>query len=252
MNHLWLNLNQQLPQNSVDIFSLILNAGLVVKIVIIILLLMSIISWGIIVSKILKIKSVTKKSNEFVKKCQELNKYYISGNFRVIYQSTKKIDGPLPEIFMAGCKEIVKIKKMRDDSPSLENFSSKYKMVEFVEIAVNKAMTNEISKLDSSLTFLATTGNTAPFIGLFGTVWGIMTSFIGLVGSEGVPSLQVVAPGIAEALIATAIGLGAAIPAVIGYNHFVGKIRKIDLEMENFSAEFLNIVERNSSKLLLN
>ncbi len=105
-------------------------------------------------------------------------------------------------------------------------------------------MTTEISKLENSLTFLATTGNTAPFIGLFGTVWGIMTSFIGLAGSQGVPSLQVVAPGIAEALIATAIGLAAAIPAVVGYNYFISQVRKIDLEMENFSAEFLNVVER--------
>ncbi|MBI2487931.1 MAG: MotA/TolQ/ExbB proton channel family protein, partial [Deltaproteobacteria bacterium] len=102
---------------------------------------------------------------------------------------------------------------------------------------------------EGSLIFLATTGSTAPFIGLFGTVWGIMTSFIGLASREGVPTLQAVAPGIAEALIATAIGLAAAIPAVVAYNYFVNRVKRIAVEMENFSAEFLNIVERYLTKM---
>ncbi len=110
-------------------------------------------------------------------------------------------------------------------------------------------MAQEISKLESSLTFLATTGSAAPFIGLFGTVWGIMTSFIGLAGSQGVPTLQAVAPGIAEALVATAVGLAAAIPAVIGYNYSLSRVKKIDVDMENFSSEFLNIVDRYVKKV---
>jgi hypothetical protein len=92
-------------------------------------------------------------------------------------------------------------------------------------------------------------GSAAPFIGLFGTVWGIMTSFIGLAGSQGVPTLQAVAPGIAEALVATAIGLAAAIPAVIAYNYFISRVKRIDIEMENFSSEFLNIVDRYIKKV---
>ncbi len=114
---------------------------------------------------------------------------------------------------------------------------------------MKKTMSSEISRLEGSLIFLATTGSTAPFIGLFGTVWGIMTSFIGLASREGVPTLQAVAPGIAEALIATAIGLAAAIPAVVAYNFFLNRVRRISVEMENFSAELLNIVERHIANI---
>ena len=122
-------------------------------------------------------------------------------------------------------------------------------VVELVERALKRTMSSETSKLESSLTFLATTGSAAPFIGLFGTVWGIMTSFIGLASSQGVPTLQAVAPGIAEALVATAVGLAAAIPAVIGYNYSLSRVKKIDIDMENFSSEFLNIVDRYVKKV---
>jgi biopolymer transport protein TolQ len=113
--------------------------------------------------------------------------------------------------------------------------------------ALRRATNSEITRLEKYLTFLATTGSTAPFIGLFGTVWGIMTSFKGI-GETGSASLAVVAPGIAEALIATAIGLVAAIPAVIGYNHFQYKIRVLIGEMDNFSTEYLNVVQRTFSR----
>ena len=114
---------------------------------------------------------------------------------------------------------------------------------------MNVTIGREIARLESSLGFLATVGVNATFIGLFGTVWGIMTSFIGLAGSQGVPTLQAVAPGIAEALVATAIGLAAAIPAVIAYNYFISRVKRIDIEMENFSSEFLNIVDRYIKKV---
>ncbi|NIP29900.1 MAG: protein TolQ [Candidatus Dadabacteria bacterium] len=225
---------------------LLSSAGPVVKMAILILLLMSVISWGIIFSKIFVIRGATRRSARF------LERYHASENFGTLFSSTRNISGPIAEIFRAGYKEVVKTRKTKKppnvynnpQSGSPEEFSSELEVVDLVERALKKAMTTEISKLENSLTFLATTGNTAPFIGLFGTVWGIMTSFIGLAGSQGVPSLQVVAPGIAEALIATAIGLAAAIPAVVGYNYFISQVRKIDLEMENFSAEFLNVVER--------
>jgi len=116
--------------------------------------------------------------------------------------------------------------------------------VENVSRALRRATNSEITRLEKYLTFLATTGSTSPFIGLFGTVWGIMTAFEGI-GRTGSASLAVVAPGIAEALIATAIGLVAAIPAVMAYNHFQHKIRVLIKEMDNFSTEFLNIVQRN-------
>ncbi len=114
---------------------------------------------------------------------------------------------------------------------------------ESVGRALRRATTQETLRLEKYLTFLATTGSTAPFIGLFGTVWGIMGAFHGI-GQTGSASLAVVAPGISEALIATAIGLAAAIPAVMGYNHFLNKVNVLIGEMDNFSQEFLNIVER--------
>lgn len=223
-----------------SVSSLLAQAGPVVKLVIIILVLMSIICWAIIFSKLITIKSASRKSVRF------LNLYDSSNNFGTLYTSTRHIGGPIAELFRSGYSEVVKTRKTNKTSQESkpEGIVAELEVVDMVERALKKTMTIETSKLENSLTFLATTGSTAPFIGLFGTVWGIMTSFIGLAGSEGVPSLDVVAPGIAEALIATAIGLAAAIPAAVAFNYFLSKVKKIDLEMENFSADFLNVVER--------
>ena len=235
--------------NQMDVAGLIAAAGPVVKLVLIILVLMSIISWSIIFSKMMVLRAASKKSDRF------LNLYRASGNFGNLYSSTRHIGGPLAELFRAGYAEIIKIRKVSNSNSKTEQAKgspdeilAELGVVDLVERELKRSMSNEVAKLEKSLTFLATTGSTAPFIGLFGTVWGIMTSFIGLAGGEGVPTLQVVAPGIAEALIATAIGLAAAIPAAVAYNYFLSKVRKIDIEMENFSAEFLNVVERYLKK----
>ncbi len=235
--------------NQIDVVSLIASAGPVVKIVLIILVLMSIVSWSIIFSKVMVLRSASKKSGRF------LNLYRASGNFGNLYSSTRHIGGPTAELFRAGYSEIIKIRnvsnsniKSEQGKGSSDEILAELGVVDLVERELKRSMSTEIAKLEKSLTFLATTGTTAPFIGLFGTVWGIMTSFIGLAGGEGVPTLQVVAPGIAEALIATAIGLAAAIPATVAYNYFLSKVRRIDVEMENFAAEFLNVVERYLKK----
>jgi len=235
--------------NQIDVAGLIASAGPVVKLVLIILVLMSIISWSIIFSKMMVLRGASKKSDRF------LNLYRASGNFGNLYSSTRHIGGPLAELFRAGYSEIIKIRKVSNSNSKTEQAKgnsdeilAELGVVDLVERELKRSMSNEVAKLEKSLTFLATTGSTAPFIGLFGTVWGIMTSFIGLAGGEGVPTLQVVAPGIAEALIATAIGLAAAIPAAVAYNYFVSKVRRIDIEMENFSSEFLNVVERYLKK----
>jgi len=235
--------------NQIDVVSLIASAGPVVKIVLIILVLMSIVSWSIIFSKMMVLRSASKKSGRF------LNLYRASGNFGNLYSSTRHIGGPTAELFRAGYSEIIKIRnvsnsniKSEQGEGSSDEILAELGVVDLVERELKRSMSTEIAKLEKSLTFLATTGTTAPFIGLFGTVWGIMTSFIGLAGGEGVPTLQVVAPGIAEALIATAIGLAAAIPATVAYNYFLSKVRRIDVEMENFAAEFLNVVERYLKK----
>jgi biopolymer transport protein TolQ len=235
--------------NQIDVASLIASAGPVVKLVLIILVLMSIVSWSIIFSKMMVLRSASKKSGRF------LNLYRASGNFGNLYSSTRHIGGPTAELFRAGYSEIIKIRKVSNSNikseqgkGSSDEILAELGVVDLVERELKRSMSTEIAKLEKSLTFLATTGTTAPFIGLFGTVWGIMTSFIGLAGGEGVPTLQVVAPGIAEALIATAIGLAAAIPATVAYNYFVSKVRRIDVEMENFAAEFLNVVDRYLKK----
>lgn len=228
-----------------DVVSLITSSGPVVKAVLIILFVMSIISWAIIFSKLIILKRASRRSEKF------LDLYQASGNFGNLYSSTRHIGGPLAELFRVGYSEIIKTRKARAQNYKSEETSlnpdevlPELGVVDLVERALKRTMSTEISRLEGSLIFLATTGSTAPFIGLFGTVWGIMTSFIGLAGGEGIPTLQVVAPGIAEALVATAIGLAAAIPAAVAYNYFISKVRHIDVEMSNFSAEFLNVVER--------
>ena len=119
--------------------------------------------------------------------------------------------------------------------------------MKLIQRVLKKAISRETGRLEKAVSFLATTGNTTPFIGLFGTVWGIMNSFRGI-GVKGSASLAVVAPGISEALIATAMGLIAAIPAVVAYNHFVTRINRMAVEMENFAGDFLNIVERELTR----
>jgi biopolymer transport protein TolQ len=118
------------------------------------------------------------------------------------------------------------------------------KGIDNVERALNRACSSEATRLESTLNFLATTGSASPFIGLFGTVWGIMDTFRGI-GTRGSATLAVVAPGISEALIATAAGLAAAIPAVIFYNYFLNVVKDMSMEMDNFASEILNIIERN-------
>lgn len=241
---------ESVPTQQVNISTLIYTAGPVVKFVLVILLLMSFISWMIVFSKYLMIKSARNKSEKF------LDLYHTSGNFGNLFTSTKHIGGPVAEMFRAGYTELLKIKNSKtqginQDSNSMQadNLSPDLDNIVIIDRVIKKTMSSEISKLEGSLTFLATTGSTAPFIGLFGTVWGIMNSFIGLASSQDVHTLQAVAPGIAEALIATAVGLAAAIPAVVAYNYFISKVRVISIEMDNFLAEFLNVAERYISKL---
>jgi biopolymer transport protein TolQ len=153
-------------------------------------------------------------------------------------------------MFKSGYIDMEKIKKDRmQANPSGEhvNQSASRKLseeVSTVDRTLKRVAGTEMTRLERTLTFLATTGNATPFIGLFGTVWGIMDAFR-QIGFRGSTSLAVVAPGISEALIATAAGLFAAIPAVIAYNYFLNKLRILSAQMDNFSAEFLNIVERH-------
>ena len=219
---------------------LFLNAGIIVRLVMILLAFFSVVSWSIILFKLFQVHNANSESERF------MDLFWKSNRFDAIATQVDRFaNSPLTVLFNEGYGEL---KKVVDNNAKSEGgaFSTDLGGVENVSRALRRATNLEITRLEKYLTFLATTGSTSPFIGLFGTVWGIMTAFEGI-GKTGSASLAVVAPGIAEALIATAIGLVAAIPAVMAYNHFQHKIRVLINEMDSFSTEFLNIVQRNIS-----
>ena len=214
---------------------LVLGAGPVVKLVLLVLVYFSVVSWAIIFYKFRVIHRATRDSAHF------LDFFWAKKRFDVIFHGLKDYSrSPLAVLFRDAYQELLKGQRRSDGEQA--GFSADLGTSENVARALRRATTGEIHRLEKFLTFLATTGSTAPFIGLFGTVWGIMDAFHGI-GKTGSASLAVVAPGISEALVATAIGLVAAIPAVVGYNHFVNKVNVLTGEMDNFSQEFLNIVQ---------
>ena len=218
--------------------ALMLGAGIIVKLVLILLGFFSVVSWAIIMFKLVQVHRANSESDRF------MDFFWKSKRFDTIASQVDRFaNSPLTVLFNEGYGELKKVVEGNGDSEG-SALSTDLGGIENVSRALRRATNSEITRLEKYLTFLATTGSTSPFIGLFGTVWGIMTAFEGI-GKTGSASLAVVAPGIAEALIATAIGLVAAIPAVMAYNHFQNKIRVLIKEMDNFSTEFLNIVHRN-------
>jgi biopolymer transport protein TolQ len=214
---------------------LVMDAGPVVKLVLLVLVYFSVVSWVVIFFKFRVIHRATRDSQRF------LDFFWAKKRFDVIGQGLTQFGhSPLTTLFREGYQELIKGQRREEEETPL---STDLGRAENVARALRRATTQETQRLEKFLTFLATTGSTAPFIGLFGTVWGIMDSFRGI-GQTGSASLAVVAPGISEALVATALGLLAAIPAVVGYNHFVNKVNVLTGEMDNFSQEFLNIVQR--------
>lgn len=219
--------------------ALFTGAGIVVKLVLLILIFFSVVSWAIILFKFFQIQRANSESERF------MDFFWKSKRFDAIASQVDRfLNSPLTVLFNEGYGELKKV--VEGDGGRIDSsvLSTDLGGVENVSRALRRATNSEITRLEKYTTFLATTGSTSPFIGLFGTVWGIMTAFEGI-GRTGSASLAVVAPGIAEALIATAIGLVAAIPAVMAYNHFQHKIRVLVKEMDSFSTEFLNIVQRN-------
>jgi biopolymer transport protein TolQ len=206
-----------------SLMSLFLRADIIVKSVMIILIVCSIYSWAVIIEKIRLFKRINKSSEEFEEK------FWNSKSAETFYNSLPaKVDDPMAVVFQDAMESLLKKK-------SKNNLSER--MSTFLEVGIEKQM----SKIDKGFTFLATVGSTAPFIGLFGTVWGIMNSFQSIAISRNT-SLAIVAPGIAEALFATALGLLAAIPAVVAYNKFNTDSQKYSQKLENFSKRFLTII----------
>jgi biopolymer transport protein TolQ len=218
------------------------GTGIVVKIVLFVLVYFSVVSWAIIFYKFIQVRKANQESERFLAFFWQTKRFDA-----VSAQIDRFANSPLSILFTEGYTELKKLGKRSEETNDPNVISAELGGVDNVARALRRATTSEITRLEKYLAFLATTGSTAPFIGLFGTVWGIMTSFKGI-GETGSASLAVVAPGIAEALIATAIGLVAAIPAVIGFNHFQTRIKVLIAEMDNFSTEFLNIVQRSIAK----
>ncbi len=227
--------------------SLVTNAGPVVQGVLVVLLLFSVICWAIIFYKYRVIRSARVQSTKFLKV------FWMNHPLETLIRTAKQYPAsPLSRLFEAAYDELNKVfkgrgserRKRNAEGEVVELLGTEVYGVERVRRALNRAIISETTRLERSITFLATTGSTAPFIGLFGTVWGIMDAFQAI-GSRGSASLAVVAPGISEALVATAAGLAAAIPAVMAYNHFVRKVRVMASEMDNFSSEFLSIAEKH-------
>jgi biopolymer transport protein TolQ len=215
------------------------NAGLVVKLVMITLCIFSLVSWTIVIMKHLMFRKAKNASLDF------LDAFWDSKTLNEAYDSAREHAlSPEATVFVAGYNELKKISAARSSGTPPATLEMQLATMDNLKRAVRKAQFLESDRMARSISFLATTGSATPFIGLFGTVWGIMTSFQDI-GQRGAASLAVVAPGISEALVATAIGLAAAIPAVIFYNYYSNKLAEVESNVESFSTDFINLIERD-------
>jgi biopolymer transport protein TolQ len=216
-----------------SILHLILNASFVVQAVMLLLVIVSVASWAAIFRKIISINKIKALNEEFEREFwsgTSLNELFASAA-----QNAKK-SGPMERIFASGMREYQKLRERRIADTST--------LMDGARRAMRASYQREMDAVESNLSFLASVGSVSPYVGLFGTVWGIMHAFTGLASLQQV-TLATVAPGIAEALVATAIGLFAAIPAVVAYNRFARDIDRVAIKLETFIEEFSNILQRN-------
>ncbi len=223
-----------------SVVDLLLGTGPVVQVVIWTLVAFSVGSWGIILYKLVQTSRARRESERFI------SIFWESRNLATIHNaSVGLVRSPIAQVFRAGYQEVLQLTRAKRQAVGAENaFSADFGGAANVMRAMKKQGNVELTKLEYGITFLATTGSTCPFVGLFGTVWGIMTAFLGLSAAHS-SNIQAVAPGIAEALITTAIGLVAAIPAQVFYNYLTARVHVLATEIDNFTAEFLNIAERH-------
>ncbi len=220
--------------NEMSVIGLLLNASVPVQIVMLLLMIASLMSWSIIFKKRRLIRKTTSASDEF-----EAN-FWSGGDLNTLYQSASRQKGGsfgMSSIFEAGFREFNRAVQQGDVGPD--------KLIEESRRAMRVAQMREVDRLEQSLATLATIGSTSPYVGLFGTVWGIMGAFMGLANVQSA-TLAVVAPPIAEALIATAMGLFAAIPAVIAYNRYADKVVRLEYRYDGFTEEFSSILQRHA------
>lgn len=213
------------------IVSLIADSGPMAKLVLLVLLVCSIFCWGIIFMKWRTLKRSLRQNSGF------LNVFWHGKNIDEILAKADKFAGsPVVCVFRAGVREMKKLSADELGSIGPEGMENIYR-------ALIRSSNSEVALLERYTGWLATTASAAPFIGLFGTVWGIMNAFQSI-GATGAANLAVVAPGISEALVTTAMGIAAAVPAVVAYNHFAGQVRRLATDMECFSHDFMNIIQR--------
>jgi biopolymer transport protein TolQ len=216
-----------------SIVTLVLHASFVVQIVMAGLVMVSLASWTVIFGKLFGLRSVRAHNDEFERE------FWSGRSLTEMHQAvaTKIESAPLERIFASGMREFLKLREKRMDAAA---------QLDGARRAMRASFQRELDVIESHLSFLASVGSVSPYVGLFGTVWGIMHAFVGLSNLQQV-TLATVAPGIAEALVATAIGLFAAIPAVVAYNRFARDIDRIAIQLETFIEEFSNILQRNAS-----
>jgi len=215
-----------------SIVSLVLHASWVVQAVMLLLICVSIASWAAIFRKLIALQRVNKLNDEFEREFwsgTSLNDLFASAT------QNAKLAGPMERLFASGMREFQKLKERRITDPGT--------LLDGARRAMRASFQREMDVIESNLSFLASVGSVSPYVGLFGTVWGIMHAFVGLANVQQA-TLASVAPGIAEALIATAIGLFAAIPAVVAYNRFTHDIDRLSIRFETFVDEFLNVLQR--------
>ena len=225
------------------ILALVWNSGPIAKVVLLVLLVFSIVSWALIVEKAWQLRRVRRQTVEFLKIFREGRRPSVA------YGAARRTrESPLAQLYAAAYQEVSGGSDMSDRALDDLDEGLPSERLDAVNRALRRAAAHEVARLEHYLPFLATTASATPFIGLFGTVWGVIAAFHGI-GQQGSASLAVVAPGISEALIATAAGLGAAIPAVIGYNYFVNRVKHWATEMDGFTLDLLNLLSRPAPKV---
>ena len=242
MNYAYAQSGQHVSVNTSAIDS-VMSASLVVQLTLLLLIGLSIACWGIILLKRKQFLSLRLGNRKF------LDEFWKTHSLDSLFEKIGEYKtSSVAQVFSAGFVELQRIAESNMASKRAEDQKMpRLQGIDNLARSLQRAADIEISKMEKRMTVLATTGSTGPFIGLFGTVWGIMGAFH-KIGQTGAASLAIVAPGISEALIATAIGLAAAIPAVVAYNHFISKLKKEELEIQGFTSDFLNIVKRNFFK----
>ena len=215
-----------------SIITLMLHASLVVQLVMVGLLITSLASWTVIFSKLFSLRALKRGNDDFERE------FWSGKNLNELHASVgQRSDAPMARIFASGMREFLKLRERRHDAPS---------QLDGARRAMRASLQRELDVIEGNVGFLASVGSVSPYVGLFSTVWGIMHAFVGLANVQQV-TLSSVAPGIAEALVATAIGLFAAIPAVVAYNRFARDIDRMAIQLESFIEEFTNILQRSAS-----